>query len=92
MLRAGYFHRSSGAVIGLIRGIVGVPRPRSVDVSSAAGRLFRIAADIVLAPSRKHAAVTALRATAGLCVECGAQQIDRDGNCDDCWVEQHAGP
>lgn len=95
MLRAGYFHRSSCAVIGLIRGIVGLPRPRlpsGDDIASAADRLYRRAADVVLAPSRKHAAVAALRASAGLCVECGAQPIDRDDTCDNCWVEQHAGP
>jgi len=95
MLRTGYFHWSSGAVIGLIRGIVGLPRPRlpsGEEIVAAADRLYRRAASVVLAPSRKHAAVAALRASAGLCVECGAQPIDRDGTCDDCWVEQHAGP
>jgi hypothetical protein len=92
MLRAGYFYRSSCAVISLIRGIIGLPLPLGVGVASAAARLYRRAFDTALAPSRKQAAVAAARVSAGVCGECGRLPIDRGGTCDDCWVDQHAGP
>lgn len=82
-------------VISLVRGMVrftGQGFPGGEKMRAATARFFRSSADLVSAPRRKHAAVAAMRNAAGVCAECGVLPMDRDGTCDECWVEQHAGP
>lgn len=48
--------------------------------------------ELIARPSRQYAAVAAYRNAEGRCLECNAKPVDHGGICEDCWIEQHAGP